>query len=84
MENFLEEFLCNYEHDISNIKSVQKSTPQSEFYRKRLKATLNKNQRKLLLRITDESHLLMDKAHEESFVEGFRLGLKLGYEVHRK
>jgi len=62
-------------------------TAKSEAYSEKtyqlLKNSLNKNQRKLLLRIIDEKDLLAEEQSICSFKEGVRLGLKIGYEANK-
>ena len=50
---------------------------------KHLKSYLNKKQKKLLLRIIDDKDLIKEEISSNSFIEGFKLGLKVGYESNR-
>ncbi|MBE6012959.1 DUF6809 family protein [Anaeropeptidivorans aminofermentans] len=46
----------------------------------KLKKNLTKNQKKLLLRIEDGKNLINEYDTMESFILGFKIGLKIGYE----
>lgn len=45
-----------------------------------LRKTLNRRQKKLLLRIVDDSNYLLEKAAFDNFENGFRLAAKLMFE----
>ena len=47
-----------------------------------LKRGLNKKQKKLLLRIEDGKDLIDEINSAESFIAGFKTGLKIGFEVN--
>ena len=83
MGDFLGKFLYKYDYSMHNPESARKINNEIEIHRKQLKQHLNKEQRKLLLRIEDKNDLLIEKAHMESFVMGFKLGLKIGYETNK-
>ena len=46
-----------------------------------LKGTLNKNQKKLLLRVIDDMDLITEKTAQDFFTDGFRTGVKIMIET---
>ena len=82
MKNILDELF--YEH----INKTKNSNLANETYfrldknEKYLKSHLNKKERKLLLRIIDDN-LISEKISSTSFIEGFKLGLRIGYESNK-
>lgn len=48
-----------------------------------LKHNFNKHQRKLFLRIIDDKDLICDIVSQDSFEQGFRLGMKLATETYQ-
>lgn len=49
----------------------------------KLKKHFTKNQKKLLLRIEDGKNFIDESGNVESFILGFKVGLKIGYEGNK-
>ena len=55
----------------------------SDLNRKLLRRRLSKNERKLLLRIIDANDSITEEKSFQCYLNGFKLGLKIGYETNR-
>lgn len=64
-------------------ESVRKVMESLELNQKLLKRYLNKNERRLLLRLIDAKDLIAEEKGLHSFINGFKLGLKIGYETNK-
>jgi len=84
MNNILEELFNNYTDLTEQKESISQLTLEIENNKKWLKRNLNKRQKKLLLRIEDGKDLSSEIISKESFISGFKLGLKIGYEVNKE
>ena len=83
MESILEILFYIWENEKNYKESINKLEIEIENDRKRLKENLNKKQREILLRIIDTKNIIKEESDLENFTEGFKLGLKIGYESNK-
>jgi len=81
MESMIEKIYDTYAEGKINSESIQKLAVEIETHKKQLKENLSKKQKKLLLRIEDEKELITEISNSVTFVAGFKMGLKIGYEL---
>jgi len=83
MENIFEILFYNFEKEKKYNESINMLEIEIENNRKRLSGNLNKKQRKILLSIIDTKNFIKGESDLENFTEGFKLGLKIGYESNK-
>ena len=81
MKNVLEDLFTNYYSRKYDSDLIIKLESEIEKNKRQLKKNLNKKQKKLLLRIEDGKIMINEAGNNESFIAGFKMGLKLGFEV---
>ena len=77
MKGFLEELFFQSNKKNFNSKSVGNLDSEIEMNEKLLKMNLNEKQKKLLLRIEDAKDLIAEEISFESYIAGFKIGLKI-------
>jgi len=82
MDSIIEKVFYTYFDRKASDKSISKIKNEIEVIKKQLKKTFSKKQRKLLLRIEDKKDLINEISSSESFIAGFKIGLKVGFEVN--
>jgi len=63
-------------------ESITKLNTRIENNERIIKVNMNKRERKILLRMIDAKDLISEERAKYSFIEGFKLGLKIGYAVN--
>ena len=83
MRDFWEKLFDKEPLDESTLESLEKLKNEIENDKRRLKMNLSKQQKRLLLRIEDGKDAIAEEGNLGSFVAGFKIGLKIGYESNR-
>ena len=83
MKSIFEILFSNLETEKKYSESINRLEIETERNRKRLSQTLNRKQRKMLLSIVDTKNVIKTESDLENFTEGFKLGLKIGYESNK-
>ncbi|WP_323373272.1 DUF6809 family protein [Anaeropeptidivorans aminofermentans] len=83
MKRFLEELFYKQLQEVLKSNSINMLDTEIERNKEQLKANLNKKQKKLLLRFEDSKDLIKEESGYESFVAGFKIDLKIGYETNK-
>lgn len=83
MEKLLDKLFSDYVNMPIKSEDIKEPELDLEINKRRLKQSLSKNQKKLLLRFEDGKDSINDLNKFESFTIGFKLGLSIGYEANR-
>lgn len=83
MKNVLEKMFYEYIKEAANSNFIEEAEDRLEDNKKLLEVHLNEGQKKLLLRVIDDKDLITEKTNLNSFIYGFKTGLKFGYEVNQ-
>lgn len=80
MPQIIEQLYCKFYQSPNTEKEKQRLQTTMGV----LKQRLSKWQKKMLLRVTDEKDLICAIKTQDSFEQGFRLGVKLTAEIYQK
>ena len=84
MSKTLNKLFYHYTKKALQSKDINKLEAEIENKKKCLCQNLDKRQKELLINIEDKKDLINDLSNLESFSIGFKLGLKIGYEVNNE
>jgi len=80
MKNILEKPFGDYFKELTKESEITQTLTLNQNL---LKKRLNKQERKYLLTLIDAKDLVTEEKSFDCFVQGFKLGLKIGYETNR-
>lgn len=83
MKELMKELIYKNYQEVLNSNRINDLEKEVELNKKRLQKNLGKKQKNLLLRIGDAKDLKSEQCSYKSFIAGFKLGLKIGYETNR-
>lgn len=83
MIELMEDFIYKNYHKILNSDRIKTLENTAEMNKKYLQKNFSRHQKRLLLRIGDAKDLKAEICSHESFIAGFKMGLKIGYEVNK-
>lgn len=84
MRELIEELIYRNFREVLNSNVIKELENTMEMNKKKVKQNLNKKQKKLLLRIGDANDLITEECSCRSFIAGFKMGLKIGYETNKE
>lgn len=84
MERVLEKIFYEYMREEEMSNCVKEIDERLEKNKKIIGTHLNRKEKRLLLRITDDKDLITEEKSLNSFTYGFKLGVKIGYESNQK
>ena len=82
MDEILDKLFDDYITAAMKSEDIKELEEDAKNNRNRLSKNLKKGHKKLLLRFEDSKDAINELNNIESFVAGFKIGLKIGYEVN--